>query len=582
MATSARQKLSEMMNEEARGKTKRRQEEVVQVEEREEEAPSAEVMFKDIAANPFVQIMQMPVEQMSIEQKKKEIAKLRSVTAETTKEEAVTNLAAYEQFKAYLQHQRTEMARELIRLADTRAFAELQAVYDQMNNDLLAFEEKLKPLTEILDAISRLRADGKTFDAFVEIRQDKEDEIRRKEEQEKQEQDVVSLRERIDGLQKDVASLNEDKGLFGWGNVRKASRVQIALKEVDISNAKSELDGLIADIQRVAEDTLERTSSLGEHAADKAKLRELLDLTAEEHTKRQTDLVQSADKYVLTSQKRFGTVLEHLKGVSGQIQNIDDSNSSTTAVYEILHEADKDAKTDCEGYRKTLAPPQAKEGEEAVTESEIDRGRRERRLEFVEEHISALGTSAGETLATLANLRDESLRVKSMKKENVQRINSTKAMQSAGIAGVASRLSIVVNGVSAAAMHEASEGMAENLKRMNDMTRNAASQGALRVAMGTLEENDKLSSALDEYEKFRTDYGHTREVVGTALREQQELNRKMEQEAKDLQEELRKSISLHADVMAAGAETTSPSKANDNRKKTAGSAAPALKFGLGS
>jgi hypothetical protein len=64
-------------------------------------------------------------------------------------------MKAREEFEDYLEAERTRVQEELL-LTDTGAFAELQVLLDEMNNDLLEFDKQTKPLRDILAAIQAL------------------------------------------------------------------------------------------------------------------------------------------------------------------------------------------------------------------------------------------------------------------------------------------------------------------------------------------------------------------------------------------------------------------------------------------
>ena len=112
---------------------------------------------------------------------------------------------------------RKEMSKEIIRLSDTEAFAELQKVFEDMNASLLDFENKIGPLVEIIDAVNKLNmaSDGQVYEVYQEIQDDKAEEeriaVRRQEAEAKIEQYEKDVR----GIQGDSAALSEKKRLFG-------------------------------------------------------------------------------------------------------------------------------------------------------------------------------------------------------------------------------------------------------------------------------------------------------------------------------------------------------------------------------
>src|SRR5262245_16841750 len=169
--------------------------------------------FQNIEANSFYKVMFS--KELSPEQKREEVAK--ALVFAGSREEMKTRLQEFESFKEYLQTVREEMAKEIIGLTDTEAFSELKLVYDELNDGVLAFEEKMKPLTDIIDALYVLRTKGQTMEAFEEIKKAREEEARIKSERQTVEQEVSALEERIRTTQYHIAELAEDKSFFGLG-----------------------------------------------------------------------------------------------------------------------------------------------------------------------------------------------------------------------------------------------------------------------------------------------------------------------------------------------------------------------------
>src|SRR5689334_4745031 len=130
-----------------------------------EQVEAEDARFANISANPFYSVMFS--EENKPEQKREAVTKL--LTFEGTKEENRERIKEFELFKEFLQSQREEMAQEIIRLTDTGTFAELKTVYDELNRSLIDFDEKMKPLTDIIDAVYTLRTNGLTLEAFQEI-----------------------------------------------------------------------------------------------------------------------------------------------------------------------------------------------------------------------------------------------------------------------------------------------------------------------------------------------------------------------------------------------------------------------------
>ena len=101
--------------------------------------------------------------------------------------------------KQYLQFQRQAMAKEFMKLADTRSFAELKQVIDDMNKGLIKFDDTMKPLSEILDAVYTLRTSGPGLlnDAYQDIESDRKAE-------EEREQKLKELKDEVNNIEKKI------------------------------------------------------------------------------------------------------------------------------------------------------------------------------------------------------------------------------------------------------------------------------------------------------------------------------------------------------------------------------------------
>jgi hypothetical protein len=152
------------------------------------------------------------------------------------KEEAKQALAEFERFKAYLQSASKDMARQIISLTDTEASSELQGVYSQINDALLDFEQTMTPLTDIIDAIYKLRTNDVTLDIYEEIKRDREHEQKLAAERAEQEAKLEALQAEIGALNRDNATLATDKGFFG--GIRKRSLKLIAGNEVTLAEKR--------------------------------------------------------------------------------------------------------------------------------------------------------------------------------------------------------------------------------------------------------------------------------------------------------------------------------------------------------
>src|SRR5690606_34798005 len=128
-------------------------------------------------------------------------------------------------------------------------------------------------------------------------------------------------------LREDIARLNEDKGWFGFGNVRKPAREQAAVLSLQLEDRQAEMASLAERIAQTPGE-LTPTSELAAYAEQKSRLRELLDISSEDHVKRQKDLVAAAQGFIQTTEARVGRVSDHFGQMDAQIGNLSEANYS--------------------------------------------------------------------------------------------------------------------------------------------------------------------------------------------------------------------------------------------------------------
>lgn len=525
--------LDEML-EQAKNTATRRQ---TSVQTTQKDAPTSS-QFADIQSNPFYGIVLNP--ESTPTQKKAEVAQALSYAKDADK--AKERLEAFNQFKEFLQHERKRMAQEIIALTDTGAFAELKSVYDEINDALLTFEAKITPLTDIVDAVYTLRMNGVTFDVFREIARDKQAEEELRKLRATQEAELAQLTGAVSTLRDEIARLGEDKGWFGMGGVRKTSREQMAVLTLQLQDKQAEMTQLADRIAQTPA-ALKPESGLVEYAEQKSRLRELLDISSDDHVKRQKELVEAAQSFIRTTEARVARVSDHFGNMDQQIGNLSEANYSMREVYAIINDATKQAEGDNETFRQTLQPV-------GDTEGDIERMARERTKRDLENHIKSLGTSAVDTTTVLAELTGSSHRIKSMQDANEQQITKTRQLHSSGVAGVADQLSTVLQAVSSAALGESSEMARMSLERMQKTTSELGQKEVIRVALGTQELNSELNKALQDLEQYGKVIDTATTITRQGLTETRELLGKLESTAREVQESVKESISVAADVTA--------------------------------
>jgi hypothetical protein len=275
----------------------------------------------------------------------------------------------------------------------------------------------------------------------------------------------------------------------------------------------------------------------------KKQLRELLDISSDEHKQRQTDLVQAAQHFVNTTEARVSSISDHFDGMDSQIENLMEANYSMREIYAILNDATKEAHKENEAHRDTLKTED--DGQSDIEKMNIEREKRD-----LENYIGALNASAVDTTAVFAELTNAGHRIKSMKDGNDQQITKTRQLHSAGVASVADQLSTVLQAVSAAALGESSEMARMSLERMNEKTTDLSQKEVIRIALGTHEQNSDLSKALEDLEQYGEVIRTATTITREGLQETKELLGKLEETAKDVQDDVKESISVAAEVVA--------------------------------
>ena len=527
------------------------------------EGRTAAKKFANIESNPFYKIVFGEGEP---EAKKSAIAKALAYDVADEKSDNKERLAAFDLFKEWLMEQRKDMAQEIIDLTDTDAFSELKDVFDEMNRGLLDFENQMSPLTDILDAVYKLRmaSDGAMFDVFKEIKEDKEEEARIAARRAELDQQIQGLNGNVNSIKAEIEVLYNDKSWFGLGGTKKSALRQIEAKEAAIGEVSREIEEVSKELEST---TFSRESQFKEFSEEKRKLRELLDISSEEHKERQQSLVDAANNFVNTADTRTSNVLVHLEGINEQVDRLADSNGGMRNVYAVISEAVEEAETVNTSIRDQLS-------QEPADESNIAKMKRENQKMAVEEHVTALTAAKVDTLGTFSDLTAESYRIKSMKDSNNSQVAKTRSLNSKGVAGVASRLSTVLQGVSMAALSESSEVAQMTLERMNTQTNRITQKEALKNAMGINTENDALVKAIQELESYGKIARAATDISREGYQEMKENLAELEKTARDVGDAVKEAVAVGADVMSDSA----PATGNEEEPAPAGDDNPFSKL----
>ncbi|OCG10236.1 hypothetical protein A9G13_00405 [Gilliamella sp. wkB178] len=509
----------------------------------------AENPLENIKENSFFKVMFS--DSLSLEQKVEEVTRILEFT--DNKEVDRAKIQEFDNFKEYLQSISEEMSKQRIEMTDTEVFAELQRVYADFNNDLNSFIEKIKPLTEITDALYNLRQNGETRNALAKIKADQEWDAEKEAEKQQVQNEFINAEKQITNLKLEIEALQKDKSFFGLGQIKAASKAKIAANEKKIEQLDQDIQNnhkKLADIQEeIKQHQQQRAESM-----DVEKLKELLNLTSEQHTLRQADMVESALKFVNQGKERFGAIRGHLEKMVKQIEGLSDNNGNMIQIYAIMNEATKKVETVHRERRQELENKNT--GDNLLESMKLDETRRN-----LDEHIDTVSTATVDTMQTYGELTTEAIKIRNMQAATKKQVESARAMHSRGIASVASQLSVVVTAVNSAAINEAQSMAGNTLAEMARVTNDIAKNEAIRIATGRDDINNDLEAMLQNLAEFGDTQREATEITRSALETMRANLDEIEKMAKDVQDDTRDFIAVTSDVLA---EKNEPQKESSN------------------
>ena len=163
-----------------------------------EKKVKVETPLANIQENTFFKVIFS--DSLSLEQKVEEVTNILEFS--DNKEIDRTKIQEFDTFKKYLQSISEEMPKQRIEMTDTEVFAELQLVYADFKNDLNDFIEKIKPLTELTDALYNLRQNGETRNALAQIKADQEWDEEKVTQKANVQSEIVNIEKQISELKK--------------------------------------------------------------------------------------------------------------------------------------------------------------------------------------------------------------------------------------------------------------------------------------------------------------------------------------------------------------------------------------------
>lgn len=509
-----------------------------------------EEQASDIEANTFYSIVMDP--DVELDEKVKQVSKALEFTND--KEADRTRIREFEQFKEYLQSVSEEMSKKRIEMTDTVTFSELQKVYGDFNNDLNDFIEKIKPLTDITDALFTLRKNGETRSVLAKIQADKA--------LIKDKQDVLAgVEEKIKALETSISDLNkanirlaEDKSFFGFGNIKPESKAQIIENEQEIAKIQAELDKYTAEKNQI-QNEIDQHLNGSDYSFEAQKLKELLDLNSDQHIERQANLVQSALKFINTGKERFGEIRKHLALMDRQIEGLTDNNAQMQQIYAVLNDATKIAEDVNKNKREALlAKP--------VPESQVEKMKLDKEKRDLDEYIDVVTQSTANTVQTFGELSIEEIKLRNMQAATKNQSQSAATMHSRGIASVASQLSVVLTAVNSAAINESQVMAADTLTQMANVTNDVAKKESIRIATGRDDVNIELEKTLQDLMEFGDNQKQATEITRDAIKTMRENLVELEKMSKDVQEDTAEFVAVAADAMTDDGKSQKKAKAS--------------------
>lgn len=493
-----------------------------------------------ISSNPFHQAMFTPGQDPQA--RRAVVAKLLTSTGDRAQDRA--NIKAYEDFREWLAEQGTMLAQQIIALTNVNTMAELQSVIKEMNSDLLAFEDQMNPLMEIIDAVYQIRSQGgpdSITDAFEEIEKDRAEQERIAAEIARKEQEIRDAEDEARRLANENISLAARKTLFGFGTTPASAREQIARNEARIAEINGQKDGRKAEIDALRVSRPE--SKLGELAPYKEKLAELLNMTADENRGKLIGLRDAASSFINTSQARTGSLREQFLDMREQIGRVEDNNYGMTRTYAILVEAMTDAEKANANIREELAV--AAENEDTITETV-----RKEKLTNLDDHATTLKRSQADTVATHAELAQQRVRVTTMKTAADDQIETARKLNTQGVAATADRLSMVLTAISGAALNESAAVATMTLDRMRRSTNTVTQSEVINAAMGIGKINDQLETVMAELSEISEIQRHATDIARTNMADIQTNMAKLQEQAAEVRAQVEERAGLASAINA--------------------------------
>lgn len=509
----------------------------------------------DVASNPFFQTLFNT--DLSPEQRQSDVKSLLTSSMDSRKDRE--RVRQFEEFREWLAEQTTEHAEKIIALTNVDSMSEMQAVIDQLTGDLVHFEDLMGPIMEIIESVYKLRTSGLIEDAYREIEDQRKAEAERQEELAKKSDGIEKTRAEIESIRRRNVELKESRSLFGFGGPSKEARIEMGNNDNLLADLTSKLAKTESEVEELKK-PIDFISKHGENAVHVERLRDLLDLTQDENRDRMIQLREAGSRFINTAKTRTGSLRSQFTETGELMDKVQDNNSGMTKVFAILYEGLSAAERENANLRSDLTV-------QTEGESLIQRQSREEKLQAIDAHATMLKTNEADTLATYSDLRQQAVRVDTMRNGITQQIDTARKLNTQGVAATADRIATVLTAIGSASLGEAAAVANQTLQSMRNSTNDVAKREVVRVALGIEQLADSLVSIVDEMDDMSEIQRHATAISRNGVAELNTRMAELRTRAEEMNQDLKASRAVVSEASAAAnGEAQTETKAADGAK----------------
>ena len=440
--------------------------------------------------NPIAQIIESDA---APEVQANQIAELLS------NEQAQENLEHLNSYKNLLQEQRKEDSRAVIDATDSEVFSDLKKTLNEMNQGVLDIRDQLEPFTRVVQALHTLNRNGKTSSVVQEIIVDR----RAAEERKRQ---VMLIQDSISRLNENIENESDNKAFLFFGPIKGSSKAKIERFQSEIEKQKLKIE----EIQSIEGPSTE----FDDFIEEKEALAELLNIESEETQRKQKQLIETARRFIDNSDERMRAVLDKFDSMSGQIETLETNNYDHNHKYAII----SDAQIKAISKNMEMVSLMKDIDENA---SQVQKLKAEKKLRDRQNLVEILNKSNNDTSKVSLELGRERIEIQTLKQSNSQQFEKAQMIQSSGIAGVASGLSITLQAVNRAANGESSEAALMAINEVRATSKDILENEMISNAQLGQEEAARIQEALVEIEQIGEVFAASTEMTRESLREVQ-------------------------------------------------------------